>query len=279
MVRFRTAAVAPAALLALAASAHAAFTVQFDFNLSKLNFNGSAAHNLFPGVSVFGFTDEFDPGNAAFLRSPTSAFEAGPGFTSSVNFGTAQDLLNEVNAGNWTLEIFDGVTGVTSEYTFSIFADAMLASPQYWRTTTVTSLLSGETIAQTPTFEWSIEPNLVGDPMGEFDFIGAQLVGAVYELDIIAPTETSWTPASSPLAPGSVVDFYVQYQNSANPPSDLLQFPFTLDPLNGAEELESFGGSIALTSVAIVTDLTVIPAPGTMALAGLAGLVAVGRRR
>lgn len=274
MVRFRAAAVAPAALIALASSSFG-FDVTLGVSLEVGHFNNAAPHyNLFPRVEVTNFTDEFHPDNSWLLRSPNGEFEGVPFSSLSSNFSSAQELLDEANAGNWTLEITDGATGEVRFFEFTVSIDSALTDPDYLRALTVTSHMFGDAMFNMPTFEWMVEPNLSGNPDAEYDSLFGNLSPGGFEF--LNPSDTSWTPAFAPLADG-LYSLFVSTSNLDAPQSYVsIDTPFAVD---GLDELGSFSTTdYTLAAWHSVIGLEV-PAPGTIALAGLAGIAGLRRRR
>jgi hypothetical protein len=279
MVRsFFRAGVAPAALIALASTASATYSVDLGFDLEVWNFNSSGpTYNLFPSAFITGYSDESHPDNAYFITSPNSLYEGGPTGSGSSASDAPIGVLDEANAGFWSLTITDGLTGDIRTFEFEVFIDSALDDLDYWRITTITSHAQGDALDQNPTFEWSIDP--AANPANEYDTITTILFGAAFDFAGLPGNATSWSPSIAPLNPGDVFSFAVTSYNSGNAPTEYVEITSGPSATDGLDELDFFGFNWSINSLAAVTDLTVVPAPGTLALAGIAGLVAIRRRR
>ena len=275
MIRLFSRTAGAAAVIALAVPAYGTFDMSIGFDLTIGHFNNDAPHyNLFPVVQLTGFTDDFDPGNAWAVQSPTGAFKTNEINSSSFNLLTAQDLLDEANAGAWTMEITDGVTGDIRFFEFYVSIDSTLTDPDFLRALTVTSHSAGDIISNSPTFEWVVDPNVSNNPDAEYTSLFANISPGGFEA--LPVGTTMWSPPSSPLANG-LHALYVSTTNYNAPQSYVtVDGPFATD---GLDEINSFfQNDYTLGAWHSVSGLNV-PAPGTLALAGLAGIVGIRRRR
>jgi len=273
---FFRACTAPALVLSIAAGADAAVGFHLNFALESWSFDGATPnYNLFPEIqSWYGFTDPLHPDNAIEVHSPNDLFGGSLTGSGSVAQASPADVLAEANAGPWSISVTDGDTGNISEYEFEILIDSGAEALDYWRCPTITNHIAGDVLSQNPTFEWAIDP--AADPSSEYDQLVTQFYGPSYYYDFHTPDTTSWSPG--PLDPGAGYSFVVRYRNYTNVP-DFVSLTSGPDPLNGADPLDEFTWSYSFGNLAGIQNLTVIPAPGTIALAGAAGLVAIRRRR
>jgi len=272
---FLRACTAPALVLALGAGADAAVGFHLNFSLESWSFDGSTPnYNLFPEIqSWYGFSDPNHVDNAIVVKSPNDQFEGSLTGSGSFSQFSPADVLAEANAGPWSISVTDGLTGDISEYQFEILIDSGAEDLDYWRCPTITNHSAGDVLSQNPTFEWTIDP--AADPSAEYDQIVTQFYGPAYYYDFHTPDVTSWSPG--PLDPGNGYNFVVRYRNYIEVPDFVsLTGP---DPLNDADPLDEFTWSYSFGNLAGIQNQTVIPAPGTIALAGAAGLVAIRRRR
>ena len=276
MVRLLSRAAAAAAVVALSAPAIASFDVSVDFRFELWNYdNGTPSYNLFPQISVSNFTDPFDAGNTWQLLSPNGQFEGTPNGSSSTGMPTIAEVIDEANAGAWQLTITDGATATVRTFDFSVSVDSAMDNAEYFRLVTITNYLTDAIIPATPTFEWAIDPTM--DPFAEYDQITPILFGDAFDYSFLGPSETDWTPGIAPLAAGTY-SFAVTYSNTQNIPLALFSSDFP-SPTDGGDDLDSYNDSFGVGSLAALSGLTVVPAPGTLALAGLGGIVGLRRRR
>lgn len=276
MVRLFSRATAAAVIAAITAPALASFDVSVDFSFELWNYdNGTPSYNLFPQTSVSNFTDPSDPGNTWQLLSPNGLFEGSPTGSSSTGLTAIADVISEANSGAWLLTITDGATATVRTFEFSLFVDSAMDNADYFRLVTITNYTTGAMIPATPTFEWSIDPT--ANPNAEYNQITPILFGTAFDFDFLGPSETDWTPNIAPLAPG-LYNFAATYSNTQNVPLSFFSsdFPSATD---GGDELSSYNDSFGVGSLAALSDLVVVPAPGTLALAGLGGFIGFRRRR
>lgn len=275
MIRSFSRAAGASAVIALAIPAYGAFDMSIGFDLTIGHFDNAAPHyNLFPVVQLSGFTDDFDPGNAWLVQSPSGAYKSTELNSSSFNLPTAQDMLDEANAGAWTMEITDGVTGDIRFFEFYVSIDSALAEPDYLRALTVTSHSAGDLISNSPTFEWVVDPNVSNNPDAEYTSLFANIApGGFQSLPV---GTTMWSPPSSPLANG-IHSLYVGTTNDDAPQLFVsVDDPFATDGLDELDSFYQYGYTLgAWHSVGGL----IVPAPGTAVVAGIAGLIGIRRRR
>jgi hypothetical protein len=267
--------IAPAAVVVFVASADAAFNVSVNLEFQLRSTNGSIGYAIDPFVSGGGFTDPVDPGNNILVSSPNALYTGTPTTGGLTILPTFDDVVAEATAGAWTIEVTDGATAEVRTFEFLVDVSSTFTQ-DYFRAASPVGFAPAGFLPTTPTFEWTIEPALI--PEAEFDYSVASIQGAAFEFGPDDVSATSYTPSISPLAPGGGYQFLLFLRNFSNFEPGIVTFSDAL-ATDGGEELDSFGSANFVGSVLQVSDLTVVPAPGTLALAGAAGLVATRRRR
>ncbi|MFM9958447.1 MAG: dockerin type I domain-containing protein [Phycisphaerales bacterium] len=141
---------------------------------------------LWPHLNVYGLTSYLHPANRATVVSGSGLFADDILWPAiSPEFETFESLREAIeNSGTWRIDVFDGATNTSASYAFSVSADML--SSNHLRPVEITSIASGGSISQQPTFTWAIAPDNPSEPMLHTNAVEALIKG---------PTEVRrWVP-------------------------------------------------------------------------------------
>jgi hypothetical protein len=264
-----------------AGTASAAFDVSLRFQVEAISFSGtpSSPYITFPFVGVAGFTDPSDPGNRAELVSGGSHFKGwvnGPYSASSVVHGDVDSLKANLDLNPWTLSITDGATATTR--LFNITVSSSLLTGDYIRPMTLLDGVdNGSTIGADHVFHWSMAD--AAGSLAEYTRASIALyapgTGTYYGTPFISPADRSWMPDGGPISPGTYSLSIAMFNDRV--PQDLIVA--TAAAADGGEELGAFSTGVTAVTEMYVSDLHVVPGPGSWSLLALGGMLLVGRRR
>ena len=97
-----------------------AYEVELDLNIQRITSGTNSYYTMFP--SLF---NEYPPPVTSFeVESPTRMSYGDTSGSSSVHYPTLQALINEIEAGSWTL-LFNPGAPTFAEYTFDVFVNSL----------------------------------------------------------------------------------------------------------------------------------------------------------
>ena len=270
--------------LGAASAARAGVSVSVQFLAGTIGFNSvdPPVYVLAASVNATGFTDDSNLDN--YIRLDTEAFDAdfypargtGSGTTGSGGYAGVADLNAAINSATpTTLKLYDGVTGETSIYSFTLHTPGF--TDDHIRPVHIDGLVENSVISDSPTFMFS-QPAAI-DPLNANTDLFVGLLAGNPANGVFSPGvnlgDTSWTP-TGPLAPDNYI-FLVITQNLLIDQS-LVEFGSPV-LTSGPDVLENNTSSLFIQTSDQREGLRVVPAPGAGAAFVAAGLMATRRRR